>query len=144
MVDAPIVTRRLLVLSEALQDLARPDAQDVRALAENRLLRAAVERWLQIAIETCIDLAYHIASDAGWPPCESARAAFALLASHGLIDVDLAARLGRAAGLRNLLVHDYVSVDLGALAHVVAHDLDDLRAFGAAVGALLVADSEPA
>jgi len=137
MVDPQVVTRRLLVLSEALQDLARPEARDARALAEDRVLRAAVERWLQVAVEACIDLAYHVASDAGWPAPESACAAFLLLASHSVLDVDLAERLGRATGLRNLLVHDYVSIDLATLAHVVGHDLGDLRAFGAAIGALL-------
>jgi uncharacterized protein YutE (UPF0331/DUF86 family)/predicted nucleotidyltransferase len=142
-VDAQIVVRRLLVLSEALQDLARPEARDGRALAEDRVLRAAVERWLQVAIESCIDLAYHVAADAGWPPSESARSAFLLLTSHGVIAHDLAERLGRAAGLRNLLVHDYVSVDLATLAHVVAHDLGDLRTFAAAIAALLPRAEEP-
>jgi uncharacterized protein with HEPN domain len=39
--------------------------------------------------------------------------------------------------MRNLPVHDYVSIDLRTLAHVVANDLGDLRAFGAMSAALL-------
>ena len=54
MVDPDVVARRLLALNEALRELARPAAGDERALAADTMLRAAVERWLQIAIESCI------------------------------------------------------------------------------------------
>jgi uncharacterized protein YutE (UPF0331/DUF86 family) len=137
MVDPDIVTRRLLALNEALADLERPAARDVNALTTDRVLRSAVERWLQVAVESCIDLAYHVISQRGWAPPESARAAFVILARHSVIEPELAERLGQATGLRNVLVHDYVSVDLRILAKVVCDDLGDLRAFGAAVGALL-------
>jgi uncharacterized protein YutE (UPF0331/DUF86 family) len=73
----------------------------------------------------------------GRTPPESARAAFVMLARHSVIERELAERLGHASGLRNVLVHDHVSVDLRILAKVVCDDLGDLRAFGAAVGALL-------
>jgi uncharacterized protein YutE (UPF0331/DUF86 family) len=136
-VDPDIVTRRLLALNEALTDLARPAARDVHVLTADRVLRSAVERWLQVAVEACIDLAYHVVAQRGWTPPESARAAFLMLAGHGIIAPELAERLGHAAGLRNVLVHDYVSVDLRVLAKVVEVVAYDLRAFGAAVGALL-------
>ena len=64
----------------------------------------------------------------GHPPRHHVEA-FAALAARGRIDLELAKRLGRAAGLRNLLVHDYVSVDLERLAQVVREDMGDLRAF---------------
>ena len=103
-------------------------------MAADPVLRAAVERWLQVAIEACIDIAYHVIGDRGWTPPDSARDAFRTLASHGLIDAALATRLGRAAGLRNVLVHDYVAVDLDKLAAAIGRDLGDLRAFGAIAG----------
>lgn len=117
-------------MNEALGELARPEAGDEKALAGDTVLRAAVERWLQVAIEACIDIADHVVASEGWTPPSSARAAFATLAAHGKLPVDLADRLGDAAGLRNVLVHDYVSVDLARLAATVRKDLGDLRAFG--------------
>jgi uncharacterized protein YutE (UPF0331/DUF86 family) len=51
--------------------------------------------------------------------------------SHGQIPLPLAERLGLAASLRNLLVHDYALVDLNRLAAVVRDDVADLRAFAA-------------
>ena len=131
MTSADVVTRKLLSLNDALRELARPAAADANALVQDAILRAAVERWLQVAIEACVDIAEHVVADEGWTPPTSARAAFEVLALNGRIPVDLAQRLGSAAALRNLLVHDYATVDLTRLAAAVRHDLDDLRAFAA-------------
>jgi uncharacterized protein YutE (UPF0331/DUF86 family) len=128
-VDPDVVARRLLSMNEALRELSRVEAGDAAALAANGMLRAAVERWLQTAIEACIDIADHVVASEGWTPPESARAAFMTLAGHGKLPTELAAKLGDAAALRNVLVHDYVSVDLARLARVVREDLGDLRAF---------------
>jgi uncharacterized protein YutE (UPF0331/DUF86 family) len=141
MVNPDVLARRILVLRESLAELKRPDASDPQALARDSLLRAAVERWLQVAIEACIDIAEHVIAYEGWTPPESARAAFLTLARHGRIPLELVERLGQAAGLRNVLVHGYVSVDLHRLAATIAHDLDDLRAFGGAAGPWIAAGS---
>ncbi len=133
MIDAQVVSRRLLVLSDVLGNLALPECSDELRLRADPRLKAAVERWLQVAVEACVDVATHVVASEGWTPPTSGRAAFLTLAAHGLLDPALAARLGAAVGLRNLLVHDYAEVDLARIAHVVAHDLDDLRAFAAAI-----------
>jgi uncharacterized protein YutE (UPF0331/DUF86 family) len=140
--DADLLARRLLALGEALGDLARPDAGDERALVADRVLRAAVERWLQIAIEACLDVAYHVVAAEGWTPPDIGRAAFMTLAAHGRLSPELAARLGRAVGLRNLLGPDYVAVDLAQLARIVREDLGDLRAFAVAAASWLAPPEE--
>ena len=137
MVDPDVLARRILVLSETLGELDRSGGADAGELRKNAMLRAAVERWLQLAIESCIDMAFHIVSEREWTPPDTAAGAFRALASHGLLDAQLAERLASAAGLRNVLVHDYVSVDVGLLARAVERDLDDLRAFGAMAAGLL-------
>lgn len=128
MVDAEIATRKLLALGDALRELANRPSGDPAALSDP-LLRAAVERWLQIAIEACIDLASHVIADEGWTPPHSARAGFAVLAGHGLLPLDLAERLGSAASLRNLLVHAYATIEVARIAKIVREDLQDLRDF---------------
>lgn len=137
MVDRDVVARRILALTESIDHLAGSGAGDASELAGNAMLRAATERWLHVAIETCIDIAYHVVAANDWTPPDTARAAFGTLAAHGLIDEELARRLASAAGLRNVLVHDYVSVDLERLARVVREDLDDLRLFAARAATLL-------
>jgi uncharacterized protein YutE (UPF0331/DUF86 family) len=55
------------------------------------------------------------------------RGVFAALVAKGL-DPDLAERLGLAAGLRNVLVHDYLDIDEDVVWAALGH-LDDLRGF---------------
>ena len=121
------IERRLLALRDALLQLERPECGQAERLASDPVIRAAVERWLQIAIEACLDLATNAIAVRGWTPPDSGRKAFSTLAAHGLLDATLAQRLGRAIGLRNLLVHDYAVVDLEILARIVREDLGDLR-----------------
>jgi uncharacterized protein YutE (UPF0331/DUF86 family) len=61
------------------------------------------------------------------------REVFALLARHGWIPEELAARLRDMAGFRNILVHGYETVDLRIVEDIVRNHLDDLLAFVAAV-----------
>jgi uncharacterized protein YutE (UPF0331/DUF86 family) len=138
MVNPDAIARRLLALNEALQHLNAKSAEiTAERLATDPLLQAAVERWLQVSVEACIDIAYHVISEQGWTPPDAARSAFATLTTHGVIPNDLAERLTRAAGMRNILVHDYVRVDRAILAAAVKSALADLRAFGAIAGTLI-------
>ncbi|HEX4385779.1 MAG TPA: DUF86 domain-containing protein [Myxococcales bacterium] len=129
MIGADVIARKLLTLGENLQYLSQSFAGDAARLEKDPTLRAAVERWLQVAIEACIDIAFHAITAEGWTPPPSAREAFHVLAGRGRISMDLARRLGLAAGLRNLLVHDYDTIDLVRLAATVRDELDDLRTF---------------
>jgi uncharacterized protein YutE (UPF0331/DUF86 family) len=137
MVDPDIIARRILSLNEAIQHLTERAPPDASHMTRDPILKAAVERWLQVSIEACIDIAYHIISEEGWTPPDSARCAFESLASHNIIDPALAGRLSNAAAMRNILVHEYVSVDLELLASTAVRGLDDLRQFGAAAAALI-------
>ena len=132
MVDADVVARKLLSLNEALRELQRPEAANVASLTGDPVLRAAVERWLQVAVEACIDIGFHVVASEGWTPPQSARASFLSLAAHGKLALELAQRLGLAASLHNVLVHDYALLDLERVAKVVRDDLGDLRLFAAA------------
>jgi uncharacterized protein YutE (UPF0331/DUF86 family) len=120
------------VLNEALRELQRPSASDATRLSSDTVLRAAVERWLQVALESCIDIGFHVVAAEGWTPPQSARASFLSLAAHGRLSLDLAQRLALAASLRNVLVHGYAIVDVERIAKVVRDDLGDLRLFAAA------------
>jgi uncharacterized protein YutE (UPF0331/DUF86 family) len=138
LIDPDVIARKLLALNESSQHLrAREPGLSSERLVADPMLQAAIERWLQIAIEACIDIAYHVIADHGWTPPESARGAFEQLASHGLISADLARALGRAAGMRNILVHDYVRVDRQVLVATLSTSLPDLSAFGAVMGRLI-------
>lgn len=86
------------------------------------------------SIEAVLDVAHHVIASELWGPADSSADAIRVLADHGVLDTDLAARLARAVGFRNVLVHGYAEVD-DDLVVARLDDLDDLDAFVGAVRA---------
>ncbi len=84
---------------------------------------------LQRACEASIDLAMYMISKHNLGLPQSSRDAFQLLQNHGLLHSTLATRMKFMVGFRNIAVHDYQSIDPGILESIIAHHLDDLRAF---------------
>jgi uncharacterized protein YutE (UPF0331/DUF86 family) len=131
LVDPESVNTRLQRLEQLLSVL-----EDVRGQGRERLLddvriQLQTEHALQIAIQICIDVGIHIAGERALRPPDDYRGVFASLAEAGVLQRELAGRLGDAAGLRNLLVHEYTAVDHGKLWNAL-DNLDDLRDFAAA------------
>lgn len=81
------------------------------------------------AVQLVIDLALSACSDLRLGTPASYADAFVRLASAGKLDAELARRLARAAGLGNLMVHAYDSIDLARLHGAATNGPRDLRAF---------------
>ena len=81
------------------------------------------------SVQLVIDLALSACSDLRLGTPASYADAFLRLAGAGKLDPDLAQRLVRAAGLRNLVVHAYDSIDLARLHRAATDGPRDLRAF---------------
>lgn len=135
MTDPDLVAKKLALIETSVRELrtlARPEviATDIRE-------RRFVEHTLQIAIQAAIDAASHIVADERLGEPETNRQLFGLLAAAGWLAEDLAAACERMAGLRNVLVHGYQTVDLAILREVVEDRLDDLLAFSRTIRARL-------
>ncbi len=135
MTDPDLVAKKLALIETSVKELrtlARPEviATDVRE-------RRFIEHTLQIAIQAAIDVASHIVADERLGEPETNRQLFGLLAGAGWLAEDLAATCERMAGLRNVLVHGYQTVDLAILREVVEDRLDDLLTFARRIRARL-------
>lgn len=131
MVDADSVFAKLARLDSLLGVLEGARTRGKAAVTSDVHVQLEVERALQVSIQICIDIGAHLVSELGLKPAEDYQGVFASLSAHGAIDSDLADRLGDAAGLRNLLVHDYGDIDHARLWDTLG-ELDDLRAFASA------------
>ena len=105
--------------------LADKDAKDVACY---RLL---------VAIEAALALCYHVSAHHLRKTPEDYAGCFAILGAAGILDPDLTARLQQMARFRNLLVHVYWTVDYRQVHALIGRDLGDIRAFAAAIVALL-------
>lgn len=135
-IDVDVVDARLRELSHRLQRVAAKKPGSLKLLATDEDLQDILARNLTLAIQAALDIAYHLCAAHEVLPATSGDA-FAQLATRGLIEHDLADRLVRAVGFRNVLVHEYTEVDWKIVMRVMRTDVRDLSAFGRAVVALL-------
>jgi uncharacterized protein YutE (UPF0331/DUF86 family) len=71
---------------------------------------AVVERWLQVAVQCCLDLGDSVLASLGLPEPPRYRDVFAILAKADVIGSELVEPLEALAGYRNALVHMYESL----------------------------------
>ena len=87
--------------------------------------------WQAVQITIDLALSWCVRAGLGAPPTYGD--AFRRLAAEGLLDEDVAARLVRAVGFRNLVVHAYAALDLARVHAAAVSGSADLRAFAAAL-----------
>jgi len=66
---------------------------------------------LVTTIESCVDVAQHLASSEDFGAPDSNAGALRELGARGVIEQLLAEEMARAVGFRNVLVHQYAKVD---------------------------------
>jgi uncharacterized protein YutE (UPF0331/DUF86 family) len=138
-IDVAVIDARLRELDRRLKRIAARKKVTAKALAADEDLQDILARNLAVAIQACLDIAYHLNAAGGVVP-PTAGEAFDNLARAGTIDQRLSSALTRAAGFRNVLVHEYTTIDWKIVLRVVREDSADLAAFGRAVVALLDRD----
>lgn len=135
MVDVERIDSRLDRLEHLIELLDEVRAGGLDAYLADERLRAMTERWLQLAIQTCIDIGAQLVSELAVDPPADYAGVFRSLAAAGHIETDLGDALAAAAGQRNVLVHMYMDIDDREV-FAALERLDELRRFAAAAQAL--------
>jgi len=136
--NVPLVTRKLAIIDDHLRRLAE---RRLDAFKKDTVLQDAIAMGVLVIVQEAMDVAFHIASDEGWELAGTYREAFAVLATHGVIDAPLAASLAGMAQLRNRIAHGYASVDVERLWTELPAGMAAGRGFVAAVSGFLASSS---
>ena len=105
-----VVLARLAHLGAVLTQLERLRAMPAAERADP-LYQLASERALHVAVEAVLDIGHHVLAGRGLPIPGTYREVVPALVAGGVFAAALASRLEGMAGMRNILVHDYVDVD---------------------------------
>lgn len=97
------------------------DAQDIVALNLTR------------AVQLCVDIAMSLVSASDITPPDTMGRAFDDFAEMGYIDRELASRLKKAVGFRNIVIHNYGTIDWHIVHEIAKRHLDDFSDFAKAV-----------
>ncbi len=138
-IDPALVTRKLMLILADLDALNAIAALGAAAYVGDRINQAVVERYLERAIGRMIDVNFHVITGVGSPPPTDYHASFLKLADLGVLEIDFARQIARAAGLRNRLVHEYDDVDPRRVFEGLESALRDVPVYVSRVNAYLSA-----
>ncbi len=130
MTDVAMILERLKKLAEYLEFLDKKRSLTYEQYISDQGTQLAVERALQLAIQVVVDVATHILSTTGNQTPEDYRDSILKLAQAGVIPSDYANRVEGMAGFRNILVHQYISIDPHRVYKNMQEELNDLMVFG--------------
>ena len=99
-----IIEKRISQIKEWTEDLSPEDFE------KNELIKLAVYKAYQEIIEASMDLVAMLCKDSGKMPKDD-YANIETIASQGIIKREIAVVLAEGNGLRNRIIHRYVSVD---------------------------------
>ncbi len=128
MVCKKVIKKRLERLEQALRRLESKKDVRLDEFLENWEIHSAVIREFQVAIEACIDIGNHIISEKGWESPESYKDVVEILAKYGVISQDFKEVFKQMIAFRNVIVHEYIRLDL-EIVYENLKKLEDFRRF---------------
>lgn len=123
MVKRAVVAARLEKLREYLQTLKSVQKNDLVRFKSDPFIHGAAERYLHLSIECLLDIGNHIIADRGYRKPETYGEILQILAEKDVIPERLFRELEGMAAFRNVLVHDYLKLDLDKVYQVIKERL---------------------
>ena len=91
---------------------------------------------LERAVQTCVDIAAHVISQTELPVPSTMGEGFERLAELQVISPQVAVSLQKAVAFRNILVHNYTSINWDIVVNILTHHLTDFVQFAQAIDRL--------
>lgn len=128
-----VILNKAASIERCLQRIEEEYAGNEQNLVGNQTKQDAIVLNLQRACETAIDLAMYVVSQRKLGVPQDSRDAFSLLQTAGILSADLAQRMQRMVGFRNVAVHEYTRLNLDVVHAIISKQLDDFRTFSATI-----------
>ena len=122
------IERRLEKLSVCLKKLEPFKAKKKEELLQDSYLQDIIERNLEVAAQSVIDIANRIISIEGLEKPRDYYEAIKRLGEAGILALDFSEKLAPIAGFRNILVHDYLDINWDEVYNNL-HQLNDISRF---------------
>jgi uncharacterized protein YutE (UPF0331/DUF86 family) len=128
-VDRDLLRRKLSELSEYVTQVSEYRDLTVDRYRADWKTQRIVERTLQMAIETCLDVASHVLADRGLRAPTTYAETFEVLVQAGLMSAGLGRVMIEMTGFRNVVVHEYTRIDAEVVIRILRERLEDFRRF---------------
>ena len=131
--DREVIEQKLESLRRCLQRIEAKCPADAHTLATDPDLQDIVSLNLSRAVQVCVDIGAHLISGMDVPPPDTMGQTFDLLAQAGVLTADLANKLKRAVGFRNIAVHSYEAINWQIVHSIAKSRLADFAEFARVV-----------
>lgn len=111
MVNKEIIRRKLIKISEYLQELARLKDISYSDYISDFKHKRSVERLIQLLVDVAVDINAHILVDEGFASPQDAFDSFIRAGQIGVLPSNFAEAIAPATGERNIIVHEYEEID---------------------------------
>ena len=133
MVDKDLILAKAGSVKRHIDRIKAKSDSDMAEFVQDLDRQESIAFNMHLAIQNYMDIAAHIISDEGLGVPGSAGEMFFILQENGFLSANLADRMVKAVGFRNLLVHEYQKIDLQRLHKAVEKNVDDLIEYLSAV-----------
>jgi len=128
---------RLKLLEENISELiALKNKFTLKDIQDDKIREWALRYGLLETIQSVIDISCHLVSKYNLGNPASYSECIELLEKHSHIDKELKTKLIGMVGLRNLLIHEYVIIEVDKL-YALLNDLGDFNMFAQKINKLL-------
>ena len=128
-----VILNKATSIERCLQRIFEEHAGDDNNLFTNQTKQDAIVLNLQRACETAIDLAMYVVNQRRLGVPQESRDAFTLLQTAGILLPDLATRMQKMVGFRNVAVHEYTRLNLDVVHAIITKQLEDFRTFSSTI-----------
>ena len=128
-----VILNKAASIERYLQRVREEYAGDGKNLFTNQTKQDVIVLNLQRACETAIDLAIYVVNQRRLGVPQESRDAFTLLQTAGILLPDLATRMQKMVGFRNIDVHEYTRLNLDVVHAIINKQLEDFRTFSSTI-----------
>ena len=129
MMDVRIIYRRFEKIKANMGMLREAAQASYVQFTGDPVLYYATERALQVCIQAIIDICAYLVKESQTRMPEEYRDLAAIMVKMGVIPADMEPRLVSMIGMRNILVHQYLEIDLSIVHRSLQSDLEDFDRF---------------
>lgn len=129
MINSSVINSRISKLKEyikILRDLSKKKKDDF--ISDYKIYGLA-ERYLQVSIESVLDIGNHIISRLELEKPETYQDILLILGKNSVIPKDFAKKIAKMAGFRNILVHGYSDIDENLVYNQIQSGISDFEEF---------------
>lgn len=123
------IVLRLDKLKEFVKELKEYQNVTKEDLENDRKTSAVVDRLLELACESVLDISRLIVTDQRLKIPEDSKGYILALGEAEVLDKEFAQEFSKIAGFRNILVHMYLDIDYAQVADKVNNRLGDFEKF---------------